>query len=310
MSQGLHQGIFDFSDGFDRSRPSQTDHHQSENITTTVYDPTASGGNMLSEMFDFHHAGVASSATQLLTDQISSGYYARLQQRPPPMNSWNPNTVGMLMNPHHLQHQQQPTICSSSPVDETQIPQALPLHHHHHHNFVNNHAPTLQVQGGLSLSLSSSMQQPFEIAKEETPASSLYYNNINIPLQQGQLGFNGQMGVLNILRHSKYAKAARELLEEFCSVNRDDHDVKNRKGKRHRSDSSSIPNQPANYCSSSSSKLQSEPNLSSSQRFEQQRRKSGLLSMLDEVDRRYNYYCEQMQMIVNSFDAEIGRAHV
>ncbi|KAJ0472336.1 putative transcription factor Homeodomain-TALE-BEL family [Helianthus annuus] len=56
----------------------------------------------------------------------------------------------------------------------------------------------------------------------------------------------------------------------------------------------------------SSSSSKDLPPLSSAERIEHQRRKVKLSSMLDEVDRRYNHYCEQMQMVVNSFDLVMG----
>ncbi|EAY91758.1 hypothetical protein OsI_13400 [Oryza sativa Indica Group] len=66
------------------------------------------------------------------------------------------------------------------------------------------------------------------------------------------------------------------------------------------------------------------PQLSPADRFEHQRKKAKLISMLDEarvirvaslpgekvfymgVDRRYNHYCDQMQMVVNFFDSVMG----
>ncbi|OMO56821.1 hypothetical protein CCACVL1_26244 [Corchorus capsularis] len=143
------------------------------------------------------------------------------------------------------------------------------------------------VEGqGLSLSLSSSLQH-LEAAKAEelrmgdggllyynqgaggsssAAAAQFHYKNLSgHHLQQqggvgGQnhqvhVGFGSSLGMVNVLRNSKYVKAAQELLEEFCSVGR------------------------------------------AADRIEHQRRK---------VDRRYNHYCEQMQMVVNSFDLVMG----
>ncbi|XP_042508878.1 BEL1-like homeodomain protein 4 [Macadamia integrifolia] len=125
--------------------------------------------------------------------------------------------------------------------------------------------------------------------------------------QDIHVGFgSSSLGVVNVLRISKYSKPARELLEEFCSVGRGQF-----KMKKHSSTSNPNPNQGngtgtggAGGSSPSSSKDISP--LSSSDRIEYQRRKVKLLSMIDEVDRRYNHYCEQMQMVVNSFDSVMG----
>ncbi|XP_028760438.1 BEL1-like homeodomain protein 4 [Neltuma alba] len=178
---------------------------------------------------------------------------------------------------------------------------------------------------GLSLSLSSSLQH-LEAAKAEElrmgDSGFLYYNqgsggssSAQYPYKtlhfqgsvgagqnhQGHVGFGSSIGVVNVLRNSKYVKAAQELLEEFCSVGRGQF-KRNKFGRQNSNPSSNPPT--GGGGSSSSSK--DPPPLSSADRIEHQRRKVKLLSMLDEVDRRYNHYCEQMQMVVNSFDMVMG----
>ncbi|XP_077214992.1 BEL1-like homeodomain protein 2 [Tasmannia lanceolata] len=184
---------------------------------------------------------------------------------------------------------------------------------------------------GLSLSLSSSLQQ-LEANKAEQLRMGdgvLYYNQ-GPSLGHGQtLGHNhqhqvhvgfGSMSVVNLLRNSRYVKAAQELLEEFCSVGRGQ--LKGNRHGRHnpsinpnpslvsgghgRPNPSTNPNPSLVSGGASSSTSKDLPPLSPSERFEHQRRKAKLLSMLDEVDRRYNHYCEQMQMVVNSFESVMG----
>ncbi|KAA8531786.1 hypothetical protein F0562_006497 [Nyssa sinensis] len=187
------------------------------------------------------------------------------------------------------------------------------------------------VEGqGLSLSLSSSLQH-LEAAKAEelrmgdsgmlffnqgggSTSAQYPYKNLGghhqpLHLQGGMgqnhqvhVGFGSSLGVVNVLRNSKYVKAAQELLEEFCSVGRGQF-KKNKFGK-HNTIPNSNPSGSGGAGSSSSSK--DLPPLSAADRIEHQRRKVKLLSMLDEVDRRYNHYCEQMQMVVNSFDLVMG----
>ncbi|KAI5581622.1 hypothetical protein BDE02_07G030200 [Populus trichocarpa] len=190
------------------------------------------------------------------------------------------------------------------------------------------------VEGqGLSLSLSSSLQH-LEAAKAEElrmgdggllyynqgaggSSSSQYYKNLGghqhhqaLHLQGGvgqnhhqvHAGFGSSLGVVNVLRNSKYVKAAQELLEEFCSVGRGQF-KKSKFGRQNTNPSSN--NNPGGGGGSSSS-TKDLPPLSAADRIEHQRRKVKLLSMLDEVDRRYNHYCEQMQMVVNSFDLVMG----
>lgn len=160
---------------------------------------------------------------------------------------------------------------------------------------------------GLSLSLSSSLQH-LEAAKAEElrmgDGGLLYYNNQGgasssthpyyknhhqqpLHLQgvaqnhQGHVGFGGSsLGVVNVLRNSKYAKAAQELLEEFCSVGRGQF-KKNKFGRHNNANPNSNP--AGNSAAGSSSTSKDPPPLSAADRIEHQRRKVKLLSMLDEA---------------------------
>ncbi|GAB4847094.1 hypothetical protein Ancab_026104 [Ancistrocladus abbreviatus] len=127
---------------------------------------------------------------------------------------------------------------------------------------------------------------------------------------QLHIGFGSSLGVVNVLRNSKYARPAQELLDEFCSVGRGHFS----KTKFNKNNSSSTPsgttgaahNGSGGAAGAPSSSTKDAPPLSAADRMEHQRRKVKLLSMLDEVDRRYSHYCEQMQMVVNSFDLVMG----
>ncbi|KAK4789566.1 hypothetical protein SAY86_016870 [Trapa natans] len=178
---------------------------------------------------------------------------------------------------------------------------------------------------GLSLSLSSSLQN-LEAVKAEglrnvgsdgllfysheannSPISaSPQYPSNKLSFGHGQnytsahIGYGSSLGIVNVLRSSKYHKAAQELLEEFCSVGRGHF----KKAKLGRPGNPNSSNSAVGGSSSSASK-ETHP-LSAADRMEHQRRKVKLLSMLDEVDQRYSNYCEQMQMVVNSFDLVMG----
>ncbi|GMJ07946.1 BEL1-like homeodomain 2, SAWTOOTH 1 [Hibiscus trionum] len=187
------------------------------------------------------------------------------------------------------------------------------------HQQLNNSS---QIGGGLSLSLSSSLQH-LEAAKAEElrmrNGGLLFYNqeggsSASAQLQyknlQGGAGENHQVHVgfgtslmVNALRNSKYAKAAQELLEELCSVGRGQ--FKKNKFGRNNTNPNSNPGSNGGGGGSSSSTKDPLP-TSAADRNEHQRKKVKLLSMLDEVDRRYNHYCEQMQTVVNSFDLVMG----
>ncbi|KAK4346553.1 hypothetical protein RND71_032892 [Anisodus tanguticus] len=176
---------------------------------------------------------------------------------------------------------------------------------------------------GLSLSLSSSLQHKAEELQLSGEAGGmLYFNqqgvggasssgqfrykNLNMGgsgvsqnIHQVHVGYGSSLGVVNVLRNSKYAKAAQELLEEFCSVGRGKFKKNNNKASANNRNSN-----PSGGGNNESSK--DLPPLSAADRIEHQRRKVKLLSMLDEAHRRYNHYCEQMQMVVNSFDLVMG----
>lgn len=166
------------------------------------------------------------------------------------------------------------------------------------------------VEGqGLSLSLSSSLQH-LEAAKAEelrmgdggllyynqgggsSSGAAPYYKNLGSGQNQalhlhggvGQnhqvhVGFGSSLGVVNVLRNSKYVKAAQELLEEFCSVGRGQ--FKNKFGRHGTNPNSNNPGGSGSGGSSSSTK--DLPPLSAADRIEHQRRKVKLLSMLDEA---------------------------
>ncbi|PPR96106.1 hypothetical protein GOBAR_AA24576 [Gossypium barbadense] len=112
---------------------------------------------------------------------------------------------------------------------------------------------------------------------------------------QVHVGYNSSLGMVNVLRNSKYTKPAQELLEEFCSVG--SGRFKKKKLGKNNINPSSNPSNDGTTTNGSSSSTKDLPPFSASDRIEHQRRK---------VDRRYNHYCEQMQTVVNSFDLVMG----
>ncbi|XP_019086188.1 PREDICTED: BEL1-like homeodomain protein 2 [Camelina sativa] len=232
------------------------------------------------------------------------------------------NNMSMHQLPHHHHHQQMTWQSSSSD------------HHPHHHNN-QTEIGTIHVENsggrGLSLSLSSSL----EAAAKAEEYRNLYYgsnsSNASSHHQYNQFKTllanssqhhqvlnqfrsspsaatapSSSIGAVNILRHSRYTTPAQELLEEFCSVGRGFL-------KKNKLKNSSNPNTSGGdgggggSSPSSAGVIKDHPPLSASDRIEHQRRKVKLLTMLEEVDRRYNHYCEQMQMVVNSFDIIMGQ---
>ncbi|GJM96502.1 hypothetical protein PR202_ga13342 [Eleusine coracana subsp. coracana] len=218
-----------------------------------------------------------------------------------------------LMNPQ----QQSRSSPTSPPPSDAQS--AIQQHHHEAAAFqAFGGAATFGAGGavegpqGLSLSLSPSLQQ-LEMAKHAQAAEELrvrdgvlYFNRqqqqqqqTQLPtmaLQGGGLGAQqalhvgyGPAGVAGVLRNSKYTRAAQELLEEFCSVGRGQ--INGGGGRGGRGASSSNPNNAGNKggggASSSGAAQSAEskepPALSPADRFEHQRKKAKLISMLDEA---------------------------
>ena len=151
-----------------------------------------------------------------------------------------------------------------------------------------DHSSSNPNEGRLSLSLSSSL----EAAKAEElrmgdSASGLLYQTHHHPQHvHVGIGSSNPLGVVNLLRNSKYVKAAQELLEEFCSVGRGQF---KRNKSNLPSNSNSHGGDGAGVSSSAAKDHQPQPALSAADRIEHQRRKVKLLSMLDEACKIFVY---------------------
>lgn len=148
------------------------------------------------------------------------------------------------------------------------------------YNYNNNN----QVHGdGGSGSTSSILQYSFrnnENSPHSFQANSQIMNNPNN--HQVQIGFGSSLGVVNVLRNSKYVKPAQELLEEFCSVGK----VQLKKNKfniKPNPNTESATTATTSAAATGGSTSKDQPPLSAADRIEHQRRKVKLLSMLDEV---------------------------
>ncbi|KAF1873673.1 hypothetical protein Lal_00027711 [Lupinus albus] len=149
--------------------------------------------------------------------------------------------------------------------------------------------------------VSSSSQYPYKNLVSSHPHHLQALHLQGSMVHQGHhVGFgtsSSSLSAVNVLRNSKYVKAAQELLEEFCSVGRGQF----KKSKISRQNSN--PNNSDTVGGGGGSSKDPPPppppitSLSAADRIEHQRRK---------VDRRYNHYCEQMQIVVNSFDVVMG----
>ena len=129
--------------------------------------------------------------------------------------------------------------------------------------------------------LAGNSQQPILQGTSATPGPNTASGSNQVHIRFGSAMASSSMGAVNVLRNSRYAKPAQELLEEFCSVGR---------GQLHKSkltrQNSNNPNPNQNPSTSGgggSSSTKDPPQLSPADRIEHQRRKVKLLAMLDEV---------------------------
>ncbi|GMJ03830.1 BELL 1 [Hibiscus trionum] len=157
---------------------------------------------------------------------------------------------------------------------------------------------------GLSLSLSSSNPtsiglQSFELRQaghgyDDTRFIGSSCSRDGFFVKPANLHLQGQFQ----LQNSNYLGPAQELLNEFCSLGTKQIDASKQKLLTHKNNK-----QWDDENGASSSMKQS---LRSLDFMELQKRKIKLLSMLEEVDRRYKHYCDQMKAVVSSFEAVAG----
>ncbi|KAJ0726881.1 putative transcription factor Homeodomain-TALE-BEL family [Helianthus annuus] len=308
-----------------------------------VYETGTAG--MLSEMFNFSNGG-STSANELLENHINYQQHHRNHRQTTAGEWYGNTAQAMqlfLTNPTTSSHSNNNNLSTNSTLHHQQSFGSTTDTEQGHFgpssqftwvppggSGASHDTEGLGGFEGLSLSLSSSLQH-LEAAKVEElrigDDRMIYFNQVsgvghvdpyrslnmqgggvmganhNHPVHVG-FGSGSSLGVVKVLRNSRYAKAAQELLEEFCSVGRVNF-KKNKSAVKH----NNLDQDPSNSSSGGgggASSSKDVPTLSSAERIEHQRRKVKLSSMLDEVDRRYNHYCEQMQMVVNSFDVVMG----
>ncbi|KAI3898322.1 hypothetical protein MKW92_002120 [Papaver armeniacum] len=107
--------------------------------------------------------------------------------------------------------------------------------------------------------------------------------------------------------NSKYLKAAQELLDEVVAVKASKQHESHRFGfKVTKENDGELKNSGALPSPVGSSNPQDTSTNSGSEQQDLLNRMSNLLSMLDEIDRRYKQYSQHMQIVVSSFDLIAG----
>ncbi|EOA16220.1 hypothetical protein CARUB_v10004359mg [Capsella rubella] len=194
---------------------------------------------------------------------------------------------------------------------------------------VNDERPPQRPSQGLSLSLSSSNPssislQSFDLRTQQgySGKSSTHHQNLQHS-QMMMMMMNSHHQNNNHQHHhhhqfqigsSKYLSPAQELLSEFCSlgVKESDEEVmmmknkRKQKGKQQEDWDTSHNNNDQQDQSATTSSKKHVPPLHSLEFMELQKRKAKLLSMLEELKRRYGHYREQMRVAAASFEAAVG----
>ncbi|KAJ0010293.1 hypothetical protein Pint_34761 [Pistacia integerrima] len=128
---------------------------------------------------------------------------------------------------------------------------------------------------------------------------------------KGDVSPYGMSSVARAIPNSRYLKAAQQLLDEVVNVRKalkqpdgeksqSTHEQRMKSSKEGDGGSSNAPSNPQESAGNP-------PNeLSHAEKQELQNKLTKLLSMLDEVDRRYKQYYHQMQIVVSSFDVIAG----
>ncbi|KAK8958070.1 hypothetical protein KSP39_PZI000891 [Platanthera zijinensis] len=187
-------------------------------------------------------------------------------------------------------------------------------HHHHHHNTEEGTCESGLMADGAGWDQArqlfvddASMRCLFPVQDEDQQRSqgmlslSLYNPEPSIAeatasrwLFSGQGG--GSSGNSQKLKLTKYLIPAQELLNEFCDLGgvKAASKLQKQQGKR------------AEEGGPSSSSSLISHSLQNLDILELQKRKAKLLTLLEEVDRRYKRYCEQMRAVVSSFEAVAG----
>ncbi|KAF9619228.1 hypothetical protein IFM89_005782 [Coptis chinensis] len=145
-----------------------------------------------------------------------------------------------------------------------------------------------------------------EAIKQET------FNNLQCSLDPKQMHSGSSPynlpGFASTIPNSKYLKATQQLLDEVVNVRKalKQHDAKGfRDTDAGSKDSTTVPPS-TSMPTDSQETTHSTIELSPAERQDLQNKLTKLLSMLDEVDRRYRQYYHQMQIVVSSFDVIAG----
>ncbi|KAF3520775.1 hypothetical protein DY000_02063972 [Brassica cretica] len=177
--------------------------------------------------------------------------------------------------------------------------------------------------GGLSLSLGNQIQYHYQnlsnqlnYSNDENGKSLSHHHHQHQAEQVPSTGYSNGVGYYNNYRYetsgfvssvlrSRYLKPTQQLLDEVVSVRKDmklgDSNKKTKNNNNYKAQDFTNGSSDNN---TENEKLHEE--LSPQERQELQSKKNKLLTMADEVDKRYNQYYHQMEALASSFEMVAG----
>ncbi|CAN6480970.1 unnamed protein product [Victoria cruziana] len=236
----------------------------------------------------------AKNNSSLRSSDVFKGFLAVNQQHPKPEQGSSSKASTTTTTPNIAYHQQElpgryqddlargTSVTSLELTNQGLIINGQPDYHHP--------AQQRQSRHGLSLSLSPHNPSELRVQSFESAAADDLRYGLAYRSALSRPSFPSQYRPYE-LRNSKYLPAAQELLYEFCNLGTKRQPASNMKKNKNPSIEDSAPINPSLYAVDF---------------LELQKRKCKLVAMLEEVDRRYKQYCEQMRGVVASFEAVIG----
>jgi len=297
-------------------------------LETHAYDSWQCGGNELT----FLQTTDAASSNQSLCGQLNNSVSlgnppvaerSQVGMRPPPMSSIEGEQSGMLPGGLRLQLDQ--------PTTATGQRQGLSLCLFPKHASTvqlppfQNHSTELDINcPGVAQTASEDNSFRIDRSARDGMMGGGFSNSLNSPGVSKQIhsSSSGVTGFPNVLRGSKFLKAAQELLDEVVNLSKFG---KSESAKHHKSQTlfgtvadkentakeagikNGITDTSAGFLNSAEeTNISHNTELSMAERRELQIKKAKLVAMLDEVDQKYRQYYQQMQIVVSSFETVTG----
>ncbi|KAI4376066.1 hypothetical protein MLD38_013861 [Melastoma candidum] len=161
-----------------------------------------------------------------------------------------------------------------------------------------------------SSSESGSRNGEEQLRAPEFGPSGIFRANSQQDSDRVNLSVDGMASMSRTIMHSRYLRAAQQLLDEVVNVRKalkpPDNKEESRKGETQSKGSKEGDDEESKDEEPQDSRKSSKSELSHGERQELQNKLTKLMSMLDEVDRRYKQYYYQMQIVVSSFDSIAG----